>query len=185
MDTVFVRKHLNAVVLYLLRTVLLTKSRKIVVSHRVFSCFAGGKHRVRLYAGRRSGRKPGPTLGGLLAERQKEEKIAPVWPCEPLCALFPERAAAMRTPTLLERVWASFWEFAEDERKSRRKNRRFCGAGSLTTARSAGSCGVLKGRSSACEIKAMTLFSAKFGCLLRAARTIRGVPGLFERFKHE
>ena len=68
---------------------------------------------------------------------------------------------------------------------SRRKNRRFCGAGSLTTARSAGSCGVLKGRSSACEIKAMTLFSAKFGCLLRAARTIRGVPGLFERFKHE
>ena len=121
MDTVFVRKHLNAVVLYLLRTVLLTKSRKIVVSHRVFSCFAGGKHRVRLYAGRRSGRKPGPTLGGLLAERQKEEKIAPVWPCEPLCAPFPERAAAMRPPTLLERVWASFWEFAEDERKSRRK----------------------------------------------------------------
>ena len=47
--------------------------------------------------------------------QQKEEKIAPVWPCEPLCALFPERAAAMRTPTLLERVWASFWEFAEDE----------------------------------------------------------------------
>ena len=54
-----------------------------------------------------------------MAERQKEEKIAPVWPCEPLYALFPERAAAMRTPTLLERVWASFWEFAEDERKSR------------------------------------------------------------------
>ena len=91
----------------------------------------------------------------------------------------------MRTPTLLERVWASFWEFAEDERKSRKKNRRFCGAGSLTTARSAGSCGVLKGRCSVCEIEAMTLFSAKFGCLLKAARTIRGVPGLFERFKHE
>ena len=109
---------------------------------------------------------------------ERRENHPPVWPCEPLCALFPERAAAMRTPTLLERVWASFWEFAEDERKSRRKNRRFCGAGSLTTARSAGSCGVLKGRSSACEIKAMTLFSAKFGCLLRAARTIRGVPGL-------
>ena len=38
-------------------------------------------------------------------------------------------------------VWASFREFAEAERKSRRKNRRFCGAGSLTTARSAGSYG--------------------------------------------
>ena len=72
-----------------------------------------------------------------------------------------------------------------NERKSRRKNRRFCGAGSLTTARSAGSCGVLKGRCSGREAEAMTLFSAKFGCLLRAARTIRGVPGLFERFKHE
>ena len=144
-----------------------------------------GKHRVRLYASRSSGRKPGPTLGGLWTERQREEKTTHVWPYEPLCALFRQRAAAMRTPTLLERVWASFWEFAEDERKSRRKNRRFCGAGSLTTARSAGSCGVLKGRSSACEIKAMTLFSAKFGCLLRAARTLRGVPGLFERFKHE
>ena len=75
--------------------------------------------------------------------------------------------------------------FTKDEKQSRRKNRRFCGAGSLTTARSAGSCRVLKWRSSACEIEAMTLFSAKFGCLLRAARTIRGVPGLFERFKHE
>ena len=50
-------------------------------------------------------------------------------------------------------VWASFREFAEAERKSRRKNRRFCGAGSLTTARSAGSCRVLKWRSSACELQ--------------------------------
>ena len=144
--------------------------------------FREGKHRVRLYAGRRSGRKPGPTLGGLLAERQKEEKIAPVWPCEPLCALFPERAAAMRTPTLLERVWASFWEFAEDERKSRRKNRRFCCAGSHTTARSAGSCGVLKGRCSGHEIVALTPFSVDFGCLLRAAKSLWGVPGLL---RHE
>ena len=105
-------------------------------------------------------------------------------------------AESLPLPAGVGRIWAAVRAFVEDgsealgplprdERKSRRKNRRFCGAGSLTTARSAGSCGVLKGRSSACEIKAMTLFSAKFGCLLRAARTIRGVSGLFERFKHE
>ena len=44
----------------------------------------------------------------------------------------------MRTPTLLERVWASFWEFAEDERKSRRKPWRFYSAWAVTSARSAG-----------------------------------------------
>ena len=67
--------------------------------------------------------------------------------------------------------------FPRDERKSRRKNRRFCGAGSLTTARSAGSCGILKGRCSGRETEAMTLFSAKFGCLLRAAKNGQGVSG--------
>ena len=97
-----------------------------------------GKHRGRLYASRSSGRKPGPTLGGLWTERQREEKTAHVWPYEPLCALFRQRAAAMRTPTLLERVWASFWEFAEDERKSRRKPWRFYSAWAVTSARSAG-----------------------------------------------
>ena len=65
---------------------------------------------------------------------------------------------------------------------SRRKNRRFCGAGSLTTARSAGSCGVLKGRCSAHEIVALTLFSVEFGCLLRVAKSCWGVPGLL---RHE
>ena len=64
-----------------------------------------------------------------------------------------------------------------NERKSRRKNRRFCGADSLTTARSAGSCGILKGRCSGREAEAMTLFSAKFGCFLSAAKNGRGVPG--------
>ena len=64
-------------------------------------------------------------------------------------------------------------------KKYRRKNRRFCGAGSLTTARSAGSCGVLKGRCSAHEIVALTLFSVEFGCLLRVAKSCWGVPGLF------
>ena len=142
------------------------------------SCLSAGqgKHRVRLYASRSSGRKPGPTLGGLWTERQREEKTAHVWPYEPLCALFRQRAAAMHAPPT---VWASFREFAEAERKSRRKNRRFCGAGSLTTARSAGSCGVLKGRCSAHEIVALTLFSVEFGCLLRVAKSCWGVPGLF------
>ena len=88
-----------------------------IVSGRRFPAFRQGKHRVRLYASRSSGQKPGPTLDGLWTERQREEKTAHVWPYEPLCALFRQRAAAMRTPTLLERVWASFWEFAEDERK--------------------------------------------------------------------
>ena len=68
--------------------------------------------------------------------------------------------------------------FPRDERSSRRKNRRFCGAGSLTTARGAGSCGVLKGRCSVHGIVAMTPFSVKFSCLLRAAKSRRGVPGL-------
>ena len=69
-----------------------------------------------------------------------------------------------------------------DWKYSRRKNRRFCGAGSLTTARSAGSCGVLKGRCSAHEIVALTLFSVEFGCLLRVAKSCWGVPGLL---RHE
>ena len=65
---------------------------------------------------------------------------------------------------------------------SRRKNRRFCCADSLTTSRSAGSCGILKERCSTHEIAAMTLFSAKFGCLLRSAECRWGVPGLL---RHE
>ena len=52
----------------------------------------------------------------------------------------------------------------------------------VTTARSAGSCGVLKGRCSAYEIVALTLFSVEFGCLLRAAKSCWGVPGLL---RHE
>ena len=52
----------------------------------------------------------------------------------------------------------------------------------VTTARSAGSCGVLKGRCSAHEIVALTLFSVEFGCLLRAAKSCWGVPGLL---RHE
>ena len=62
------------------------------------------------------------------------------------------------------------------------KNRRFCCADSLTTSRSAGSCGILKERCSTHEIAAMTLFSAKFGCLLRSAECRWGVPGLL---RHE
>ena len=157
-----------------------------------------GKHRVRLYAGRRSGRKPGPTLNSPRAEGQREEKITPVWPCEPLCgadgAGRHPRAHKNPLTALVEAVWRKagtaartrFHPKTESEptgwKYSRRKNRRFCGAGSLTTARSAGSCRVLKWRSSACEIEAMTLFSAKFSCLLRAARTLWGVPGLW---RHE
>ena len=63
--------------------------------------------------------------------------------------------------------------FPRDERKSRRKNRRFCCASSLTTARSAGSCGILKERCSGREVEAMTLFSVEFGCFLRAAENGR------------
>ena len=120
------------------------------------------------------GLTPTPTLDGPRAEGQREEKITPVWPCEPLCAPLSAEGSSHAPQT----VWASFREFAEAERKSRRKNRRFCGAGSLTTARSAGSCGVLKGRCSVHGIVAMTPFSVKFSCLLRAAKSRRGVPGL-------
>ena len=66
-----------------------------IVSGRRSPAFRQGKHRARLYVGRSSGRQPGPTLGGLKAERQREEKTAHVWPYEPLCALFRQRAAAM------------------------------------------------------------------------------------------
>ena len=92
-----------------------------IVSGRRSPAFRQGKHRVRLYASRSSGQKPGPTLDGLWTERQREEKTAHVWPYEPLCALFRQRAAAMHAPPT---VWASFREFAEAERKSRIKGRR-------------------------------------------------------------
>jgi hypothetical protein len=75
-----------------------------------------------------------------------------------------------------------FLEVNRGTKKSRRKNRRFCCADSLTTSRSAGSCGILKERCSTHEIAAMTLFSAKFGCLLRSAECRWGVPGLL---RHE
>ena len=138
------------------------------------------------------GLTPTPTLDGPRAEGQREEKITPVWPCEPLCALFPERAVSTQAPPYL--FGASLGlisgicggrkkkqEFAEDERKSRRKNRRFCSAGSLTTARSAGSCGILKGRCSGPETETMALFSVEFGCLLRTAKNCWGAPGLWGR----
>ena len=38
---------------------------------------------------------------GPRAEGQREEKITPVWPCEPLCALFPERAVSTQAPPYL------------------------------------------------------------------------------------
>ena len=113
-----------------------------------------------------------------MAERQKEEKIAPVWPCEPLCALFPERAAAMRTPTLLERVWASFWEFAEDERKSRIKAGVKAAALPYTSARSAGSYGSFPGdRKWGQKQKAEIAFGVTFPeCLETRARS-EGLAG--------
>ena len=113
----------------------------------------------------------------------------PVWPCERLCALLRGGTASLPLPAVsgqsLGRCSASAetacflppGRFPRDERSSRRKNRRFCGAGSLTTARSAGSCGVLKGRCSVHGIVAMTPFSVKFSCLLRAAKNGRGVLG--------
>ena len=139
------------------------------------------------------GLTPTPTLDGPRAEGQREEKITPVWPCEPLCgadgAGRHPRAHKNPLTALVEAVWRKagtaartrFHPKTESEptgwKYSRRKNRRFCGAGSLTTARSAGSCGVLKGRCSAHEIVALTLFSVEFGCLLRAAKSRWGVPG--------
>ena len=141
------------------------------------------------------GQKPAPTLDGPRAEGQREEKITPVWPCEPLCGAdgAGRHPRAHKNPlmALVEAVWrkagtAAITRFhpktesePTDWKYSRRKNRRFCGAGSLTTARSAGSCGVLKGRCSAHEIVALTLFSVEFGCLLRVAKSCWGVPGLF------
>ena len=91
------------------------------------------------------------------AEGQREEKITPVWPCEPLCgadgAGRHPRAHKNPLTALVEAVWRKagtaartrFHPKTESEptgwKYSRRKNRRFCGAGSLTTARSAGSYG--------------------------------------------
>ena len=107
--------------------------------------------------------------------------ITPVWPCEPLCAPIAGGAESLPLSAGSGRIWGAVRTFVEDdsealgpfprdERKSRRKNRRFCGAGSLTTARSAGSCGILKRRSSVHEIVAMALFSVEFSCLLSATR---------------
>ena len=102
--------------------------------------------------------------------------------CEALCALLRGVAESLPHQGLSRQIWPAFGGNLEGERKSRRKNRRFCCAGSHTTARSAGSCGVLKGRCSAHEIVALTLFSVEFGCLLRAAKNCWGVPGLL---RHE
>ena len=63
-----------------------------------------------------------------------------------------------------------------DERKSWRKNRHFCGAGSLTTARSADSCGVLKGRCSGPESEAMVLLICK---KLAVSLELQGATGVF------
>ena len=65
----------------------------------------------------------------------------------------------------------------QDKRRGRRWRLR-----PVTSARSAGSCGVLKGRCSAHEIVALTLFSVEFGCLLRVTKSCWGVPGLL---RHE
>ena len=129
------------------------------------------------------------------AVSRRAEKTAPVWPCEPLCgadgAGRHPRAHKNPLTALVEAVWRKAGTAARtrfhpkteseptDWKYSRRKNRRFCGAGSLTTARGAGSCGILKGRCSAHEIVALTLFSVEFGCLLRVAKSCWGVPGLF------
>ena len=134
----------------------------------------------------------------LWAEGQSAKREPPLWPCEPLCGAdgAGRHPRAHKNPlmALVEAVWRKagtaartrFHPKTESEptgwKYSRRKNRRFCGAGSLTTARSAGSCGVLKGRCSAHEIVALTLFSVEFGCLLRAAKSCWGVPGLL---RHE
>ena len=103
------------------------------------------------------GQKPAPTLDGPRAEGQREEKITPVWPCEPLCGAdgAGRHPRAHKNPlmALVEAVWRKAGTAARtrfhpkteseptDWKYSRRKNRRFCGAGSLTTARSAGSYG--------------------------------------------
>lgn len=117
--------------------------------------------------------------------------LLPVWPCKG--AVCPDDGSgALPLPADVGRIWAAVRAFVEDgsealgpfprdERKSRRKNRRFCGAGSLTTARGAGSCGILKGRCSGPETETMTPFSVEFGCCVRTAKSCRGAPGLWGR----
>ena len=155
-----------------------------------------GKHRIRLYADRSSGRKPGPTLetgancrkkkdglcfsspcaavcpaGGQVASVPPEGQSRGVWkPCGQRCTLVGLRSrSGSICGTDLEQFVSAAGEHCAGERSSWTR----------TTARSAGSCGVLKRRSSACEIEVMTLFSTKFSCILRSARTLWGVPGLF------
>ena len=123
------------------------------------------------------GRSPDP-LWTACGPKGREKKTAHVWPYEPLCALFRQRAAAMHP----RRSGPRFGNLRRPKEKAGERTGAFVAPvrSQLPAVRA-----VLKWRSSACEIEAMTLFSAKFSCLLRAARTLWGVPGLFERFKHE
>ena len=47
--------------------------RQQTAGETVLPTLGWGKHRVRLSAGCSSGQKPGPTLGGLWAEKQRGE----------------------------------------------------------------------------------------------------------------
>ena len=100
------------------------------------------------------GLTPTPTLDGPRAEGQREEKITPVWPCEPLCgadgAGRHPRAHKNPLTALVEAVWRKagtaartrFHPKTESEptgwKYSRRKPWRFYSAWAVTSARSAG-----------------------------------------------
>lgn len=71
-----------------------------------------------------------------------------------------------------------FLEVNRGTKKSRRKNRRFCCADSLTTSRSAGSCGILKGCCSGYEIEEMTSFVRESSVSLVPQRT----TGVFQNY---
>ena len=77
-------------------------------------------------------------MDGLWTERQREEKTAHVWPYEPLCALFRQRAAAICTPDGLSLVSGICGGRKKKQDKGQASKPPLC---PVTTARSAGSYG--------------------------------------------
>ena len=171
-----------------------------IVSGWRFPAFRQGKQSVWLAVGSQTlfaGRSPHP-LWTARGPKDREKRKSPLFGRVSRCVGRMGRGGipvAHKNPltALVEAVWRKagtaartrFHPKTESEptgwKYSRRKNRRFCSAGSLTTARSAGSCGILKGRCSGPETETMALFSVEFGCLLRTAKNCWGAPGLWGR----
>jgi hypothetical protein len=81
----------------------------------------------------------------------------PFRPVPPRVRFF-DRTGAATPPSGMGGIWGRFWAVGRRTKESRRKPWRFCCAWAITSARSAGSCGVLRWRFYAAAIPPLALF---------------------------